>query len=206
MRTVKCAEKSKHTTCHFHFRPSELETVTKPYKTKWARQNCTYHVSEVNHEKTSLATCHQLSLWRNAEEKIVNVSSQRVDARPRGSQAKFDSQLVKGFQETDLAGHASSERAIRCAGPKSRVCPPKLPLGGLQSPMRVSFAPQCPASSGHHEFEPLNYRPEHSCLHDTAFLQATLCQWQGCKSEEHSWRHHCIKPFQPQNQRDMRVQ
>ena len=115
MRTVKCAERSKHTTFHFHLRPSELETVTKPYKPKWARQNCTYNFSEVNHKETSLATCHQLSLWKNSEEIFVNMSSQRVDARPRGSQTKFDSHLVKGFQETDLAGHPSSERAIRCA-------------------------------------------------------------------------------------------
>ena len=46
------------------------------------------------------------------------MSSQRVDGRPRflwGLQAKFDSQFVEGFQETDLAGHPSGERAIRCA-------------------------------------------------------------------------------------------
>ena len=46
------------------------------------------------------------------------MSSQRVDGRPRflwGLPAKFDSQFVKGFQETDLAGHLSGERAIWCA-------------------------------------------------------------------------------------------
>ena len=46
------------------------------------------------------------------------MSSQRVDGRPRflwGLQAKFDSQFAKGFQETDLTGHPSGERAIRCA-------------------------------------------------------------------------------------------
>ena len=40
---------------------------------------------------------------------------------------------------------------------------------------------------------PPNYRPKHSCLHDTKFLQAALCQWQVRKSEEHSRRHHCVK-------------
>ena len=46
------------------------------------------------------------------------MSSHRVNGRPRflwGLQAKFDSQLVRGFQEKDLAGHPSGERAIRCA-------------------------------------------------------------------------------------------
>ena len=46
------------------------------------------------------------------------MSSQRVDGRPRflwGLWATFDSQFVKGFQETDLAGHPSTERAIPCA-------------------------------------------------------------------------------------------
>ena len=38
-----------------------------------------------------------------------------------------------------------------------------------------------------------NYRTKHAPLHDTKFLQANLCQWQGCKSEKHSRRHHCVK-------------
>ena len=57
--------------------------VTQLYKPKWARQNCTQNPSEVNHEETSRATCHQLSLWKNSEEKCVKMSSQRVDGRPR---------------------------------------------------------------------------------------------------------------------------
>ena len=59
--------------------------------------------------------CH---CGRTLNEKIVKISSQRVDGRPLflwGLHAKFDSQFVKGFQETDLAGHLSGERAIRCA-------------------------------------------------------------------------------------------
>ena len=41
-----------------------------------------------------------------------------VDGQPRfiwALQAKFDSQFVKGYQETDLAGHVSGECAIRRA-------------------------------------------------------------------------------------------
>ena len=68
---------------HFHFRPSEKHGVTQLYKPKWARQNCTQNPSEVNHEEASRATCHQLSLWKNSEEKFVKMSSQRVDGRPR---------------------------------------------------------------------------------------------------------------------------
>ena len=40
---------------------------------------------------------------------------------------------------------------------------------------------------------PPKYRPKRSFLHDTKFLQAALCQWQGGKCEERSRRHHCIK-------------
>ena len=45
---------------------------------------------------------------------------------------------------------------------------------------------------------PPNSRPLHSSLHDTKFLQAALCQWQNCKSEEQSRRrHHFHFHFRP---------
>ena len=55
----------------------------------------------MNHEETSLATCHLSLLWKCSEEKYVKVSSQRADGRPRflwGLQEKFDTQFVNGFQ------------------------------------------------------------------------------------------------------------
>ena len=115
-----------------------------------------------NQKEISLATCHHFSLRKNSGEKFVKLSSQRADGRPRvprGTQAKFGSQFVKGFQETDLAGHASGERAIRCASRNfliGRVYLPSPPLETkcLQSPFCDSSAPECLASSGHHEFEP----------------------------------------------------
>ena len=38
--------------------------VTKLYKPKWVRQNCTYDPSRVNQEETSLTTGHHSSLWK----------------------------------------------------------------------------------------------------------------------------------------------
>ena len=153
-------------TFFFHFRSSESETtvlqrtrgddtILHGYKPK--KKNC-----RGNQKEISLATCHHFSLRKNSGEKFVKLSSQRADGRPRvprGTQAKFGSQFVKGFQETDLAGHASGERAIRCASRNfliGRVYLPSPPLETkcLQSPFCDSSAPECLASSGHHEFEP----------------------------------------------------
>ena len=95
-------------------------------------------------------------------EKIVKMSSHRVDGRPRILlQAKFDSQLVRGFQERDLAGHPSGERAIRCSS---------------RNFDRKSLSSQ--PSIGNKVFAIAILRftctPQQSSLHDTKFLQATL--------------------------------